>query len=163
MIFVTVGHQWPFDRLVACVDAWAGTRGDVEVVAQVGATSLKPRNIRYFETVRPDQFISLVNQCHVIVGHAGMGTVLTALEYGKPVVVMPRSARLGEHLNEHQAATAKRLEGRDGVVIAADEHELSRVLDQIGSLRRGERISSCASSQLIDAVRSFVLGTRRVH
>ena len=52
-----------------------------------------------------------------IIAHAGMGTILTALEMGKPLLVMPRRAELGEHRNDHQLATAMRfadLGGRHG-------------------------------------------------
>jgi len=158
VIFVTVGHQWPFDRLIACVDAWASTRPDVEVVAQIGASSLKPRSIRWFNSVSPDEFNSLVKQCQVIVGHAGMGTILAAMQYGKPIVVMPRSALLGEHLNDHQIATARRLGRRPGIAVAMDEDALPAMLDGLDDLRPGERISSHASPELLAAVRNFVLG-----
>ena len=43
-----------------------------------------------------------------IVAHAGMGTILTALETGKRLLVMPRRAALGEHRNDHQLATVSR-------------------------------------------------------
>ena len=36
MIFVAVGTQFPFDRLIRCVDEWALAHG-VEVVAQIAA------------------------------------------------------------------------------------------------------------------------------
>ena len=35
MIFATVGTQLPFDRLIAAVDRWAGTRPGREVFAQI--------------------------------------------------------------------------------------------------------------------------------
>ena len=41
MIFVTVGAQLPFDRLVDTVDAWAGRKGDTEVLAQIAVDDPK--------------------------------------------------------------------------------------------------------------------------
>ena len=36
MIFVTVGTQLAFDRMIKAVDEWAGARGRTDVFAQVG-------------------------------------------------------------------------------------------------------------------------------
>jgi UDP-N-acetylglucosamine transferase subunit ALG13 len=35
-----------------------------------------------------------------------MGTILSAAELGKPVILMPRRAKFGEHRNDHQQDTA---------------------------------------------------------
>ena len=53
MIFVTVGHQMPFDRLIAAVDAWAGARGRSDVFAQIGTTSLRPASFNAATTFDP--------------------------------------------------------------------------------------------------------------
>jgi UDP-N-acetylglucosamine transferase subunit ALG13 len=45
MIFLTVGTQFPFDRLVRAVDeAFDNGAIDEEVFAQIGETSYRPRN-----------------------------------------------------------------------------------------------------------------------
>ena len=70
---------------------------------------------------------------------------------------MPRVAALGEHRNEHQLATARRFGELGRVHVAADEHQLPVLLDELEHARRdGERISPYASDQLIGAVRSFI-------
>ena len=33
-----------------------------------------------------------------MVGHAGMGTIITALQSAKPLLVLPRIGALGEHI-----------------------------------------------------------------
>ena len=38
MIFVTVGSQLPFDRLVMTMDEWAGLNKETKVVVQMGKT-----------------------------------------------------------------------------------------------------------------------------
>lgn len=40
MIFVTVGTQMPFDRLVEAVDQWASTRDRVNVFARSGSPAI---------------------------------------------------------------------------------------------------------------------------
>ena len=56
MIFVTVGHQMPFDRLISAVDKWAAERGRDDVFAQIGETELRPRHIRWAAKVDPGEF-----------------------------------------------------------------------------------------------------------
>jgi UDP-N-acetylglucosamine transferase subunit ALG13 len=88
-----------------------------------------------------------------------MGTILSAMEAGKPLLVMPRRAALGEHRNDHQMATAMRLEDRLGLAVAWDEEELPLKLDTM--LERGAsapRISPYADARLIGFVRSFISG-----
>jgi hypothetical protein len=81
---------------------------------------------------------------------------LSCLERGKPIVVLPRKASLGETRNEHQSASARSLEGRRGLFIAWEPSELAALLDQLSELRGGEKIGPDASPELIAAVRDFV-------
>jgi UDP-N-acetylglucosamine transferase subunit ALG13 len=108
VIFVTVGTQVAFDRLITAVDEWAGAAVGREVFAQIGPTRLRPRHIEYAPFVSPQECTERMLAAKAIVAHAGMGTILTALEMGKPLLVMPRRAALGEHRNDHQLATAHR-------------------------------------------------------
>ncbi len=158
MIFVTVGHQMPFDRLVKVVDEWAAERGRLDVFAQIGDTDLTPRHIQFASRIAPSEFSRRVEQCRCIVGHAGMGTILTGLRHEKPVLVMPRRATLRETRNEHQLATARHLAGRQGIQVALDETALRKALDGVDELGAGRGISRHASAELLSAVQSFVEG-----
>jgi len=158
VIFVTVGHQMPFDRLVTAVDAWAARNARDDVFAQIGETSYRPGHIQWVARMDPDEFRDRVAAADAIVSHAGMGTILTALELGRPIVVMPRVARLSETRNDHQVATAVRFRELGRVSVAMDESEIPAALDGLGGLSGGDRISPEASPRLIDAVRTFILG-----
>jgi hypothetical protein len=59
----------------------------------------------------------------------GMGSILTALQYGKPILVMPRLGRLKETRNDHQVATAQRFREMGKVAVAMDEGEIVAQLD----------------------------------
>lgn len=127
MILVTVGTQLGFDRLIRIMDEIA-SHLPTTVVAQIGAGSFIPRNMQYHRRLEPSRFLELVENARVIVGHAGVGTVLAAEKYRKPLIVFPRSAGLGEHRNDHQAATASALASRQGISVATDRDELERAL-----------------------------------
>jgi UDP-N-acetylglucosamine transferase subunit ALG13 len=157
LIFVTVGAQMPFDRMVRAVDRWAQACGREDVVAQIGPTDWRPAHIRWTRFLDPAQFREHVESARVVIAHAGMGSILTALELGKPIIVMPRRGELRETRNDHQVATARQLLAQGRVQVAVDEDELLGKLEQIDSIRATPRIAPHASPQLISAIRQFVM------
>ena len=159
MIFVTVGHQLPFDRLIRAVDRWAGARGRGDVIAQIGRTPFRPTNIEWSEQLTPAEFRAHVERAEVLVAHAGMGAILTALELRTPVIIMPRLATQREATNDHQLATARRFGDAPGIAVAMDDSSLHDRLDRIGDLDGGRTISPYAPGRLLEAVREFVFGT----
>lgn len=161
MIFVTVGAQMAFDRLVAAVDEWAGRTPGADVFAQIGPSELRPQHVRWERFLDSAAFRERVVACDAIVAHAGMGSILTALEYGKPILVMPRRGDLSETRNDHQVATAARFREMGRVSVADDATQLAPWLDRIKDLRAAERISPHASPELIEALRGVVRGAAR--
>lgn len=157
MIFVTVGAQMPFDRLVRAVDEWAGESGE-HVFAQVGESDYTARHIETAPFVSTEEMRRRMREADGIVAHAGMGTILSALELGRPLLVLPRLGHLGETRNDHQVAAATHF-SRKGVLLAAfDEAELAAQLDRLLHFEVAERIGGCASEELLERVRSFALG-----
>lgn len=156
-IFVTVGAQMPFDRLIMTVDDWAGTQLDVDAFAQVGPNSFKPTHMEWVEFIEPDDYRERVMKSDVLIAHAGMGSIITALQYGKPIVIFPRLGRLQETRNDHQVATTKRFATFDGVHAALDETELLIVLDALAELSVSlSVISSYASPELLNRISDFI-------
>jgi UDP-N-acetylglucosamine transferase subunit ALG13 len=160
MIFVTVGTDKPFDRMMKIIDEWAGETGRTDVFAQIGEGGWQPRHVPFVEFLEPADFKLRFAESTLIVGHAGMGTILSALLHGKPILVMPKLASLGEHRNEHQTATAKRMMALGNVNVAFDGAELRAKLDQIDHLRGRDPIASHASGGLVDGIREFIFQGR---
>ncbi len=158
MIFVTVGSQMPFDRLIRAMDQWAGEQSSIDIFAQIGSNGFIPTKFRYAHAVSPQEFSQLASNARLIVAHAGMGSILTALEFGKPLVLMPRRGLLHETRNDHQIATAKWLENRPGIYVAMTETELPVVLNHAlhAATSHHEKISSHASPQLLSALSAFI-------
>jgi len=156
VIFVTVGTQLAFDRMMRVVDAWAASAGRDDVFAQVGPDAWKPSHIGWSEFVTPEEFDRRCGEADVIIGHAGMGSILTGLRFGKPVLIMPRKAALREQRNDHQSATAQRFKDRDGIYVALDENELASLLTGIDTLKAESRIGPYASDRLIETLRAFI-------
>lgn len=161
MIFLTVGTQEPFDRLVSAVDAWAATH-EVPVFGQLGALkagSHRPRHFEWREFITADEYQERLEACSLLVAHVGMGSIISALTYGKPLVMMARRASLGEHRNEHQLATAARFEGRPGIRIAAGAAEVGPLIDEVLAAGAGSAaggLSPHASPRLLETLRAFI-------
>lgn len=157
MILVTVGTQLAFDRLVKAVDSWIGAHPGEKAFAQIGPADYQPAHLEHQDFVPPDQADRLFREADLIVSHAGMGSILTALKYKKPILIMPRKASLGEHRNDHQLATAKWLGSKPGVSVAWEVDDLARLLADRSSLHAGGGISDYASAELIANLRSFII------
>jgi UDP-N-acetylglucosamine transferase subunit ALG13 len=158
LIFVTVGTELPFDRLVRTVDRWALESGRGDVFAQIGEGGWEPQHFPFSHFVEPLEFGERFRAATLVVAHAGMGTILSALHYGKPLLVMPRRAALGEHRNDHQWATAQRLLEMGKINVAFDADELRTKLDGLGELELASstRIGPSAGEELISALREFI-------
>ncbi len=156
MIFVTVGTQLPFDRLIKAVDGWAGKAERKDVFAQTGSETLTPSHIDWVPWLDPVGFRQRVQEASLIIAHAGMGSVLTALEFSKPIIVLPRRSALGEHRNDHQLATARWLAEQGRVEVAMDEDDLLRMLDSGDDYSNPGTIREWASEELLEAIRGFL-------
>ena len=156
MIFAVVGTQLSFDRMIRQVDEWAGRSGRTDIVAQVGWSDLKPRNIEFHGFIPPAQFARNLDAAELVIAHAGMGTILSALGLGKPIIVMPRLARLNEHRNDHQLATARRFKALGRIMVAMDEQELGARLDRFEFQPPSARIAPFATDELLARVRKFI-------
>lgn len=165
MILVTVGTQGPFDRLIQAVDGWAASRRRTDVFAQIGSNAWKPEFIRWEEFMEPRPFREAFVGAELIVSHAGIGTLVAALEHGKSIAVMPRLARLREHRNDHQVATAEHFCRKHRVPVATTSEELAHALDESLRLATRELIPAprprlAASEDLLRSVHDFILAAR---
>lgn len=166
MIFVTVGNMDPFDRLIAAIDHWMSEQAVSEdVLAQIGAGAYQPRHCRHVQFLTPLEYRTAFEQARFVVSHAGMGSIITALELQKPIVVMPKRASLNEQRNEHQLATVRHFRKSPLIKVADTESDLAGVINQMlaATLPSAGQAGGTAgwppNSELIEYVRAFVTQT----
>lgn len=155
-LFVTVGAQMPFDRLVLAIDAWAVAHPEHQVLAQIGQSELRPTCIRAAHFLSASDFERAYDEADAVIGHAGIGTLFAAMERGKPIVVLPREAARRETRNDHQIATARRFQSVAGVVVAWTELDLPGALDRALALEGEATLAHEAQGTLIEAIASFI-------
>lgn len=156
MIFVTVGTDQPFDRLIRIVDDWARENSRTDIFAQIGECAAPPTYIPYSKFLEPAEFTKRFKSADLVIAHAGMGTILSALRYNKPILIMPRLASLGEQRNEHQLATARHLSAMGKVNVAFDDNALKEMLQHIDTIKPREIIGDFASESLIASIKEFI-------
>lgn len=148
MIFCTIGTQAPFDRFVKIVDEIAANLNE-EVIAQVYKSEYTAKNVKTIDFLPPDEFNKLFAQARMIVAHAGMGTIISAMRQHKPIIIFPRIAAFGEHRNEHQLATAQKMAALGYVYVANNSEELQALLTN-PDLKPLHDLGDAASKNLID-------------
>jgi UDP-N-acetylglucosamine transferase subunit ALG13 len=157
MIFVTVGSMFPFDRLVSAIDQVAPNFSGQSFMAQIGAGQYSPKNIGFVRSLESASFTRTVEEARLIVAHAGMGSIITAMQARKPIVVMPRDKGLGEVTTDHQLATARRLLDKPGVFVAMREDDLMRCITQaLNGDVKPEPIASPSLAALTSKLRDFI-------
>jgi UDP-N-acetylglucosamine transferase subunit ALG13 len=157
LIFVTVGSMLPFDRMVRAVDDLAPSFPEQSFRAQIGEATYMPVNMAYDRRLPAKTFSEAVAACSLMVAHAGMGSILTAAEAGKPIVIMPRRLANGEILTDHQLATARRLGERPGVYLAMDESELNQAIARaLADGGKGAGLASRAPAPFINRIKDFI-------
>lgn len=155
MIFATVGTQLPFPRMIHAL-RHAVQHLDVEIIAQTIDTEYvyEPRGrLTCIKNLHPSEFQSLVTRAHIIVSHAGIGSIISAASSCKPIALMPRQSDRAEHRNDHQIDTARRFEGRQGIYVFQDEVQLIDLLQTpLAPLAPIEP----DKSPLINGIKSFI-------
>ena len=154
MIFCTIGTQAPFDRFLKIVDEVAADI-DEEIIAQVYKSRYVAKNIKTVDFLPPDKFHELFCSARMIIAHAGMGTIISAMQQKKPIIVFPRIAKLGEHRNEHQLATAEKMKELGYVYVANNADELRSLLTN-PDLMPLHKLGKFASKSMIEELRNVI-------
>jgi UDP-N-acetylglucosamine transferase subunit ALG13 len=178
MIFLTVGTQLPFDRLVRSVDRWCEQNNVSDVMGQLALRDARqgyqPHRFRWVSFMEPHEFDHHFDIADMIVAHAGMGSIITAIMKAKPILVLPRRAALGEQRNDHQLATVERIRHREGVFVARAEDDVPTQLEVMREWCARDRVTPPdarphADKQLISELRCVITSracrekTRSVH
>jgi UDP-N-acetylglucosamine transferase subunit ALG13 len=120
VIAVVLGTQrYRFDRLLRALDGI-----EEELVVQGGSSTFRPQGATWFEFLEYPALVERMRAARVVVSHAGVGAIVTAVAEGKRPVVVPRLKRYGEAVDDHQVPFARRLAEVGLVTLVEDPAEL---------------------------------------
>ena len=93
------------------------------------------KNMEIFDLTTPDEIDKLMKEARIVITHGGVGSILNALKYNKPVIAAARLSKYKEHTNDHQ----KQIIGefvKDGYLIELDDfNKLDEVLKEASTFK----------------------------
>lgn len=156
--FVSVGNATqPFNRLLAAVCELAASLPQPVFVQYGAAQDFHCQGCETAAFVDMPVFEQRVAAAELLILHAGAGSVIHAVRAGKVPVVMPRRARLGEHVDDHQLEFARELATTGKVVLCEEAGDLAKAAMQ--ALARQRQLQSTHSEPaLLGMVRAVLHG-----
>ncbi|MFT5813597.1 MAG: UDP-N-acetylglucosamine transferase subunit ALG13 [Psychroserpens sp.] len=156
MIFFTVGTQLPFDRLTMLVDEFCRIYPDETVFGQIGDGDYQPKHFDFINHISISEFDKKFSDAEAIISHAGMGTIITSLVEGKPIIVSPRVAALGEHRNEHQLSTVNRFQSKENFYVIEAPSDLIPILANVRTKKHTPSLSQYAPTATLVKLKKII-------
>ena len=146
MVFATLGtHHQAFPRLIEALTAVD------DLVVQYGHSPAPLGAVQAVDFLPYGAMEEHMRRADVVISHAGVGSILLAQRTGHTPLVVPRLARLGEHVDDHQSDLVRALGERGTIVPVWDTAELPALV--ASAPRRGEPRAS-GEGRLHRAVRA---------
>ncbi len=156
MIFVVLGTQkFQLNRLLCLIDE-AVEQGAIEedVIAQIGHSDYHPQHYKYETMMDKDIFEKTIGDADIVITHSGVGTIMTALNAHKPVMVFPRMKKYGEHVDDHQLDIANTFV-KKGYVMCYEQNR--SIAEQIMECRSRKFASyTSRQSNIIQLIRDYI-------
>lgn len=137
MIFVILGTQHnSFVRLLSEIEKLISEGKIVDkVIVQKGSTNFKSENIETYDFISQEKFENYLKRSDLIITHGGVSSIVASVKLGKKVIAVPRLAKYGEHVNDHQRQIIETF-SRQGLIIGVEEvSELSEAIIKAGDFK----------------------------
>ena len=158
-IFITLGSQkFQFNRLLKAVDELC-ERGTIEakdVFAQIGYSDYLPKNFNYKKFLDRDEFSMEMGKADIVITHGGTGAIIGAVKKGKKVIAVPRRAKYGEHVDDHQLQLIKQFDELNLICSCQDTDKLEIALDTVHRTSYNSYKSN--TSNIISSIEEYIKG-----
>ena len=151
MIFVVTGLMYGFERLVQKMDEIAEKK-DEEIIMQIGEIKYEPKKSKYFKFASKDEMDKLYENSRIVICHAGVGSILSAIEHNKPFIAVPRSKVFKETIDDHQFQIAKDLEKRGIPVV----YDIDLLESAINDLKSDSKMTFTKENTLITKLKDYL-------
>ena len=149
MIFISVGTQLAFDRLLQLTEGVARELSvDEPIICQSGPSDFSSTIMTVKKFIEEDEYNAYLSESRLFIGHAGMGSIIKCLDFGVDAVLLARDASLGEHRNNHQFSTCEAFSDVSNVVYMSKDEKSFRSKLKEKILKSGEQNVPAAQRQL---------------
>lgn len=154
MIFITLGSQkFQFNRLLKSVDELIEGGLDEEVFAQIGYSNYKPKNYKYKEFLDREEFSEVINCSDIVITHGGTGAIIGAVKKRKKVIAVPRLAKYGEHVDDHQLQLVSQFRELD-LIYSCEDGDLKSAIETVKKTKYKEYESN--TQTIINSLEEFI-------
>lgn len=156
MILVTVGSQkFQFNRLLQAIDELIDEKIIKDkVFAQIGVSDYKPKNYEYIDFMSQDDFNKKLDECDLLITHAGTGVIVNAVKKEKKVIAIPRLAKYNEHVDDHQIQLIDQFKELNFIEPVYDIKDLKNAILNIKNKSFNKYISN--TDKIIASIESFI-------
>ena len=157
MIFITLGSQkFQFNRLLIEIDKLI-KEGKIseEVFAQIGYSNYKPQNYKYKEFLDREEFSKFMKSSRMVITHGGTGAIIGAVKHGKKVIAVPRLAKYGEHVDDHQIEITSQFKEMNLIESVEDVELLNNAISKIDQLKFNVYQSN--TDRIIESIEKFIV------
>ncbi len=156
MILVTLGTQDKvFPRLLEAIDKAIEEKIITErVVVQAGNTKYESNNMEIFSFIPYEEFNDMINQCDILITHAGVGSIITGINHNKKVIATARLKKYGEHANDHQLQILDTFEQSGYILALRNFEEIGKVLQEAKAFKTKGFQSN--TSNVMDMIGKFI-------
>lgn len=133
MIFVILGTQdKKFPRLLEAIQKKIdeGKINEEEIIVQAGSTKYVSKDMKILDYMPVKEFEECIEKADIIICHAGVGTILTALKKGKKIIAAARLKQYGEHVNDHQLQILENFTDEGYILALEDFDKLDLLIKQ---------------------------------
>ena len=96
--------------------------------AQIGYSDYEPKHFEYKQFLDREEFAAQEGKCDILITHGGTGAIIGAVKKGKKVIAVPRLAKYGEHVDDHQIQLIAQFKGQNLICGLDDATELEQGL-----------------------------------
>jgi UDP-N-acetylglucosamine transferase subunit ALG13 len=153
MIFVSVGtYKKGFDRLIKEIDLLKEKKLiKEEIIAQIGHGKYIPKNIKYEKFFEEEEMEKNIKKCTIYITHAGVGSVMKGLNFGKKIIILPRLKKFDEAVDDHQIEIAEKLSGK--IIYCKNEKEIKKAIGKQIIIKKRKK-----NNKIIEILDDYVIG-----
>ncbi|MDD5799019.1 MAG: glycosyltransferase [Clostridiaceae bacterium] len=155
-IFITLGSQkFQFNRLLKAVDELCA-KGILtgEIFAQTGYSDYVPEHYRWQAFLNRDEFAEETGKADIVITHGGTGAIIGAVKKRKKVIAVPRRAKYGEHVDDHQLQLVEQFRELNLICECDDPDRLAEALETVRNTEYREYKSN--TQTIIQSISKFI-------
>ena len=134
-LFVPLGTQkFPFNRLVKALNGLveSGVYSPQEIVMQSTIYEERPL-FTHHEIIPLETFNSYLDKAEVIITHSGVNSIISSMNRRKPLIIVPRMKKFGEHVDDHQIQLVEAFSKMGIIEACLEVNDINDALVQVRS------------------------------